>query len=41
MPVGRFTFPVSTAFATSSIPMLRAASCCGSSWIRTAYFIEP
>jgi hypothetical protein len=35
------TLPFSTARETSSIPMLRAASCCGSSWIRTAYFIEP
>ena len=23
------------------IPIRREASCCGSSWIRTAYFIEP
>ncbi len=41
MPVGRFTLPFSTARDTSSIPMLRAASCWGSSWMRTAYFIEP
>ncbi len=41
MPVGTFTLPFCTAVATSSIPMLRAESCCGSSWMRTAYFCEP
>jgi hypothetical protein len=41
MPVGRLTLPFCTAVATSSIPMLRAASCWGSSWIRTAYFCDP
>ena len=41
VPVGTFTLPFCTAVATSSMPILRAASCCGSSWIRTAYFCEP
>jgi len=35
------TFPAFTASATWSIPIFRAASCRGSSWIRTAYFWEP
>ena len=41
VPVGRLTLPFWTAVETSSIPMFRAASCWGSSWIRTAYFCEP
>src|ERR1051325_9961981 len=28
-------------WSTSSIPIWRAASCPGSTWIRTAYFIDP
>jgi hypothetical protein len=41
MPVGRLTLPFSTARTTSSIPIRRAVSCWGSSWIRTAYFCDP
>ena len=40
-PDGRLTFCACTALCTSSMPMPRAASCDGSSWIRTAYFCEP
>src|SRR5206468_8706630 len=41
MPVGRFTLPASTPFATSSMPMPRVARALGSSWMRTAYFAAP
>ena len=41
VPVGRFTFPLATAFATSSMPIPREARARGSSWARTAYFWEP
>jgi hypothetical protein len=39
--VGKFGLPASIALATSSMPMPRATSAWGSSWIRTAYFCEP
>ena len=35
------TLPLLIASATWSMPMLRDASCRGSSWIRTAYFDDP
>ena len=35
------TLPLEMARVTSSSPIFRAASACGSSWIRTAYFCEP
>ena len=41
IPDGRFTLPVLMARETSSSPIFRAASACGSSWIRTAYFWLP
>ena len=40
-PVGRFTLLVEMALTTSSMPIFRTASACGSSWMRTAYFCEP
>jgi len=41
VPVGRLTFARWTAPATSSSPRPRAASACGSSCTRTAYFCAP
>ena len=41
MPVGRFTLDASMASLTCSSAIPRAASACGSSWIRTAYFWAP
>ena len=40
-PVGRFEFAPRIAFAASSRPIPRAASACGSSSTRTAYFWAP
>src|SRR6185437_2885338 len=40
-PVGKFTFALSIALTTSSMPILRIAIACGSSCTRTAYFCEP
>ena len=41
MPVGRFTLALLIALATSSMPMLCAASLRGSTSTRTAYFAAP
>ena len=41
MPVGRLTLAAAIACATWSIPIIRDASCCGSTSTRTANFCDP
>ena len=41
VPTGRLTLPRLTASEASSTPMPLAAMASGSSWTRTAYFLEP